>query len=95
MLRSPADELARRTVLTGSSVASELPIPLKSANAAMRGLVEVGILVEHGVVQPKDRGRSRRLCTNPELLGLTGSNPLHTSGSPVSMVAPAPGPSAS
>jgi Fic family protein len=67
--------LPRHLVLTGPAVASALVIPLKSATAALRDLVGAGVLVEHGTVQPKGRGRPSRLYTNPELLGLTGSNP--------------------
>lgn len=68
--------LPRRLVLTGPIVASEIDVPLKSANAALRELVEAGILVEHGTVQGSGRGRPSRLYTSAELLGLTGSNPL-------------------
>lgn len=70
------DLLPRHLVLTGSIVASELAIPLKSANAALGELVDAGILVEHGTVQGSGRGRPSRLYTSAELLGLTGSNPL-------------------
>lgn len=68
--------LPRHLVLTGPVVAVELGIPLKSASAALRDLVAAGVLVEHGTVQPDGPGRPRRLFTSPELLGLTGSNPL-------------------
>jgi len=68
--------LPRRLVLTGPIVASELAIPLKSANAALHDLVDAGILVEHGTVRASGRGRPSRLYTSAELLGLTGSNPL-------------------
>ena len=67
--------LPRHLVLTGPTVASELVIPLKSANAALHDLVDAGVLVEHGAIQRKGRGRPSRLYTSPELLGLTGSNP--------------------
>lgn len=67
--------LPRHIVLTGPMVASELAIPLKSANAALRDLVQGGVLVEHGAVHPRRRGRPSRLYTSVELLGLTGSNP--------------------
>ena len=70
------DLLPRHLVLTGPIVASELTIPLKSANAALGELVDAGILVEHGTVQGSGRGRPSRLYTSAELLGLTGSNPL-------------------
>lgn len=70
------DLLARHLVLTGPVVASELEIPLKSASAALRELVDAGVLVEHETVQTKGRGRPSRLYTSHELLGLTGSNPL-------------------
>ena len=70
------DLLPRHLVLTGPIVASELAIPLKSANAALGELVGAGILVEHGTMQPGGRGRPSRLYTSAELLGLTGSNPL-------------------
>jgi len=70
------DLLPRLLVLTGPRVATELAIPLKSANAALRDLVDAGVLVEHGTVQAKGRGRPSRLYTSAELLGLTGSNPL-------------------
>jgi Fic family protein len=69
------DLLPRRLVLTGPRVATELGIALKSANAALHDLVDAGVLVEHGTVPPR-RGRPSRLYTSPELLGLTGSNPL-------------------
>lgn len=68
--------LPRHLVLTGPVVASELMVPLKSANAALRDLVDAGVLAEHGTVQPTGRGRPSRLYTSPELLGLTGANPL-------------------
>jgi Fic family protein len=70
------DLLPRHLVLTGPIVASELAIPLKSASAALRDLVDAGVLVEHGTVHPIGRGRPSRLYTSAELLGLTGSNPL-------------------
>jgi predicted ArsR family transcriptional regulator len=57
-------------VFTGPAVATELDIPLKSANAALRCLVDAGVLVEHGTVQSKGRGRPSRLYTSAELLGL-------------------------
>ena len=43
---------------------AELAIPLKSANAALRDLVDAGILVEHGTVQASGRGRPSRLYTS-------------------------------
>jgi predicted ArsR family transcriptional regulator len=64
------DLLPRHLVLTGPTVASQLTIPLKSANGALRDLVHAGVLVEHGTLQPKGRGRPSRLYTSPELLGL-------------------------
>ena len=70
------DLLPRHLVLTGMIVASELAIPLKSANAALGELVAAGVLVEHGTVQPTGRGRPSRLYASVELLGLTGSTPL-------------------
>ena len=70
------DLLPGRLVLTGPIVASEIGVPLKSANAALRDLVDAGILVEHGTVQGSGRGRPSRLYTSTELLGLAGSNPL-------------------
>lgn len=70
------DLLPRHLVLTGPAVASELGVALKSANAALRDLVDAGVLIEHGTVQPTGRGRPRRLYTSTELLGLAGSNPL-------------------
>ena len=70
------DLLPRHLVLTGPAVAAELSIPLKSASAALRVLVDSGILIEHGTIQPVGRGRPSRLYTSPELLGLTGSSPL-------------------
>jgi Fic family protein len=70
------DLLPRHLVLTGPIVASELELPLKTANAALRALVEAGVLVERGTVMPTGLGRPSRLYTSSELLGLTGSNPL-------------------
>lgn len=70
------DLIPRRLVLTGPVVAREIDVPLKSANAALRGLVDAGILVEHGTAQGSGRGRPSRLYTSVELLGLTGSDPL-------------------
>ena len=69
------DLLPRHLVLTAPIVASELTIPLKSSTAALGDLVGAGILVEHGTI-PAGRGRPSRLYVSPELLGLTGSNPL-------------------
>jgi Fic family protein len=70
------DLLPRHLLLTGPTVAAELAIPSKSANAALRDLVDAGVLVEHGTVQAKRPGRPSRLYTSAELLGLTGSTPL-------------------
>jgi Fic family protein len=70
------DLLPRHLVLTSPIVASELDIPLKSANAALGELVDASILVEHGTVQGCGRVRPSRLYASAELLGLTGSNPL-------------------
>ncbi len=70
------DLLPRHLVLTGPIVASELAIPLKSANAALAELVAAGVLLEHGTLRASGRGRPSRLYTSAELLGLTGSNPL-------------------
>jgi Fic family protein len=70
------DLLPRHLVLTGPIVAGELAIPLKSANAALRDLVDAGVLVEHGTARPTGRGRPSRLYTSAELLGLAGSSPL-------------------
>jgi hypothetical protein len=66
----------RDSVLTGPIVASELGLPLESANAALGNLVAAGVLVEHGTVRPSGRGRPSRLYASAELLGLTGSNPF-------------------
>lgn len=68
--------LPRHLVLAGPTVASELAIPLKSANAALRDLADAGVLVEHGTTKRTGRGRPSRLYASPELLGLTGSSPL-------------------
>lgn len=70
------DLVPRHLVLTGPTVAAELAIPLKSANAALRDLVDASVLIEHGSVRAKGPGRPSRLYTSAELLGLTGSNPL-------------------
>jgi Fic family protein len=70
------DLLPRHLVLTGPTVARELAIPLKSANAALAELVAAGVLVEHGTLRGSGRGRPSRLYTSAELLGLTGANPL-------------------
>jgi Fic family protein len=69
------DLLPQHLVLTAPAVASDLAIPMKSATAALGDLVRAGILAEHGTVQ-SGRGRPSRLYVSPELLGLTGSNPL-------------------
>jgi Fic family protein len=69
------DLLPRRLVLTGPLVAAELAIPLKSASAALRDLVEAGVLVEHETVST-GRGRPSRLFVSTELLGLAGASPL-------------------
>jgi Fic family protein len=68
--------MPRHLVLTGPVVAGELSIPLKSANAVLRDLVDAGVLIEHGTVQPKGRGRPSRLYASTKLLGLIGSSPL-------------------
>jgi Fic family protein len=70
------DLLPRHLVLTGPIVARELAVPLKSANAALRDLVDARVLLEHGTTAPTGRGRPSRLYVSAELLGLTGSNPL-------------------
>ncbi|MGQ0616091.1 MAG: Fic family protein [Acidimicrobiia bacterium] len=72
------DLLPRHLALTAPFLASELAVPLKSAHAALRDLVDAEVLVEHGTVQPTGRGRPSRLYTSPELLGLTGANPLRS-----------------
>ena len=70
------DLLPRHLVLTGPSVADELGIPLKSANAALRDLVTAGVLVEHGTTAVgRGRGRPSRVYTSTELLGLVGATP--------------------
>lgn len=48
------DLLPRHLVLTGPTVARELDIPLKSANAALGELVHASILVEQGRVHSGD-----------------------------------------
>jgi hypothetical protein len=68
------DLMPRHVMLTGPIVAAEPGIPLKSAKAALRDLVEARVLVEHGTVQP-GRGRPSRLYVSAELLGLTGASP--------------------
>ncbi|MDZ4825319.1 MAG: Fic family protein [Actinomycetota bacterium] len=70
------DLVPQLLVFTGSRVATELGIPLKTANAALRDLVEAGVLVEQGVVAPGGRGRPSQMYASSELLGLTGANPL-------------------
>jgi Fic family protein len=70
------DLIPRHLVLTGPTVATELGLPLKTAVAALRDLVEAGILVEQGTFQPTGRGRPSRVYASAELLGLTGANPL-------------------
>ena len=68
--------LPRHLVLTGPTVASELAIPLKSANAALRRSRRRRRprRARHGPARDgADRAGSTRA---PELLGLTGSNPL-------------------
>ena len=69
------DLLPRHLALTSRTVATELAIPLKSATAALRDLVDAGVLVDHGTVQA-GRGRPSRLYTSAEMLGLAGSSPL-------------------
>jgi Fic family protein len=68
--------LPRHLVLTAPIVARELGVPLKSAAAALRDLVDAGVLIEHGTFAMSHRGRPSRLYASDELLGLTGSNPL-------------------
>lgn len=70
--------LPRHLVLTGPIVAREIDVPLKSATAALRDLVDAGVLVEQGTAQVSGRGRPSHLYTSAELLGLTGSNPLRS-----------------
>lgn len=70
------DLIPRHLVLTGPTVANALAIPLKSASAALRDLVEAGVLIEHGTAPPKRHGRPSRVYVSEELLGLAGSNPL-------------------
>jgi Fic family protein len=70
------DLLPVHLVLTAPSVAAALGIPRKSAAAALQDLVAAGILVEHGTAPAQGPGQRARLFTSPELLGLTGSNPL-------------------
>ena len=70
--------LPRHLVLTGPMVARELGIPLKSASAALRDLVDAGVLAEHGTISPTGQGRPSRLYVSVELLGLTGSSPLRS-----------------
>jgi Fic family protein len=70
------DLVPRYLVLTAPHVAQELTVPLKTATAALRDLVGVGILTEYGTVPGAGGGRPRHLYVSPELLGLIGSNPL-------------------
>lgn len=55
------DLVPRHLVLTGPIVASELDIPLKSANAALGELVAAGVLLEHGAVRTSRAARPHRL----------------------------------
>jgi Fic family protein len=68
--------LPRHLLLTGPTVSTELAIPLKSANAALRELALAGVLEEHGSVPTSGGGRPSFLYVSPELLGLAGSSPL-------------------
>lgn len=70
------DLVPRLLVLTGATVAQELGIPLKSANAALGDLVAADILSEQGTVASSGRGRPARLYVSGELLGLAGATPL-------------------
>ena len=70
------DLLPSHLVLTAELVARELQQTPKAANSALRRLVEAGVLVEHGALQPRGKGRPARLYVSRELLALTGSNPL-------------------
>jgi Fic family protein len=70
------DLLPRHVLLTGPLVATELGIPLKTANAALRDLAAANVIVEHGTAQANRRGRPSRLYVSTELLGLAGSSPL-------------------
>jgi Fic family protein len=69
------DLLPRHVALTSRTVAAELAIPQKSVTAALRDLVDAGVLVDDGMVQA-GRGRPSRLYTSAELRGLAGSSPL-------------------
>lgn len=69
------DLLPRRLVLTAAGVATELAVPNKTAQAALRELVSAGILDEYGE-QHADRGRPATRYISTELLGLVGSPPL-------------------
>jgi len=68
--------LPRHLVLTTALVASETGQSVRSADQALRTLVDAGVLVEHAAKGPRGRGRPARLYVCPDLLALTGSTPL-------------------
>lgn len=68
------DLLPRLLVVTGTTLSKELGVPPKTANAAIEQLVDVGILVPQGTIETA--GRPSTVYVSPDLLGLTGSNPL-------------------
>ena len=61
------DVLPRRLVLTAAAVATELAVPAKTAQAALRELVAAGVLAEYGG-QHFDRGRPATRYVSNELL---------------------------
>lgn len=69
------DLLPRRLVLTAAAVATELAVPAKTAQAALRELVAAGVLDDYGE-RRGDRGRPATRYVSNELLGVAGAIPL-------------------
>ncbi len=68
--------LPRHLVLTSDVLERELGVTSKAATAALAQLVAAGVLLEHGTLEPRGRGRPPKLYVSEELLALGGSSPL-------------------
>lgn len=67
--------MPRHLVLRSGVLEHELGVTNKAANAALRALVDSGVLLEHGTAGSRGRGRPARLYVSEELLALVGSSP--------------------
>lgn len=70
------DLLPRHLVLTSQTLIDELGISRKASLATLRRLAHVGVLTDYGTIRTGTPGQPAALFVSPDLLGLSGANPL-------------------